>query len=51
MPVGVLGHGKRLRAVPADPDVPYDEAAGPWTLRAARAMALFVGLAACCVSR
>ncbi|MBU6530526.1 hypothetical protein ACFUIW_04320 [Streptomyces sp. NPDC057245] len=51
VPVGILGHGKRLRAVLSDPDVPYDEATGPWTLQAACAMALFVGLAAYYVSR
>ncbi|MFJ1653233.1 hypothetical protein ACIOC2_17930 [Streptomyces sp. NPDC088337] len=46
VPSGILGHRKALREVLADPNVPYDEAAGPWTLQAACALAVFLGLAA-----
>ncbi|MEV5985219.1 hypothetical protein AB0L85_09385 [Streptomyces sp. NPDC052051] len=45
VPVGILGHHKALREVLADPDIPYDEATGPWTLQAACALAAFLGLA------
>ncbi|MFD5374289.1 hypothetical protein ACFWJE_07705 [Streptomyces griseoincarnatus] len=51
VPVGVLGHRKALREVLADPEIPYDEATGPWTLQAGCALALFLGLAIYYVSR
>jgi hypothetical protein len=34
-PAGVLGHREALREVLANPDIPYEEASGPWTLQAA----------------
>ncbi|MER7960811.1 hypothetical protein [Streptomyces ardesiacus] len=45
VPLGVLGHRRALREVLADPDVPYGEATGPWTLQAACSMAVLIGLA------
>jgi hypothetical protein len=51
VPTGVLGHRKALREVLANPDIPYEEATGPWTLQAACALALFLGLAVYYVSR
>ncbi|MGA5599676.1 hypothetical protein [Streptomyces sp. MN3] len=51
VPVGVLGHRKALREVLADPEIPYDEATGPWTLQAGCALAFFLGLAIYYVSR
>lgn len=44
-PLGVLGHGKALREVLADPDTPYEEASGPWTLQFAVALVALLGLA------
>lgn len=51
VPVGVLGHRKALREVLADPEIPYDEATGPWTLQAGCALAFFLGLAIYYVNR
>ncbi|MEV8451480.1 hypothetical protein AB0467_07005 [Streptomyces sp. NPDC052095] len=51
VPVGVLGHRKALRDMLSDPDVPYEEASGPWTLQAAVALAVFFGLSLFYVSR
>lgn len=50
-PVGVLGHRKALREMLEDPEIPYDEAAGPWTLQGAVALAVFFGLSFFYVSR
>ncbi|MFJ7253750.1 hypothetical protein ACIQWV_14490 [Streptomyces sp. NPDC098085] len=50
VPVGILGHRKALREMLADPEVPYGEATGPWTLQAAVSLAVFLGLAVYYVS-
>lgn len=50
-PMGILGHRKALREVLADPEVPYGEATGPWTLQFAFALPVFLGLALYYVSR
>ncbi|MEU3214915.1 hypothetical protein ACF1BP_01565 [Streptomyces sp. NPDC014735] len=51
VPVGILGHRKALRTILSDPDIPYEEASGPWTLQASVALAVFFGLSLFYVTR
>ncbi|MGW0735102.1 hypothetical protein [Streptomyces sp. NPDC002851] len=44
-PLGILGHRKALREVLADPNIPYEEASGPWTIQFAAALVALLGAA------